>query len=187
MCQPRNLEQWRTLFSSPDVRLKPFLPDGTYVFPWEKDYLSFPALVDSKTLPDLSLSTVIMAGGNRDSVECNVGQRLAGRLDVRDGYGRNRHDGLDEVRIWMVDIENNKRRAVGQVTDLRNGSYGLEITCLWSGSVATLRVAVSYPRELVRATIQQVIRGATRYTAGLFKSKDGVEEVDKPTFYRRVF
>ena len=46
---------------------------------------------------------------------------------------------MDEVRMWMVDTENKKRRATGQVTDLRNGSYKLETTCLWAGSVAKVR------------------------------------------------
>ena len=136
MCQPRRLPQWEKLMSSPKVHFKPFLSDGQYIFPWERDYLKFPPLVDSKTLPDLALSTFNMAGGNGKEVGCDVGQRLTGRLDVRDGYGRRRHDGMDEVRIWIVDTANTSQRAVGQVEDFRNGSYGLEITCLWPGTLA---------------------------------------------------
>ena len=145
MCQPTNFSQWRVLLASPDVRLKPFLPKyvhGKYMFPWENDYLRFPPLMDSKSLPDLALSTFTMAGGNGSGIACDVGQRLTGRLDVRDGYGRKRHDGMDEVRMWMVDSAHNKQRAVGQVTDFRNGSYGLEITCLWPGSVVKVNCPV---------------------------------------------
>ena len=40
-------------------------------------------------------------------------------------------------------------------------------------------MAVSYPREFVRSVIEQVNHGATRYTAGLFRSKEGVEEVGR--------
>ena len=139
MCHPKTLSQWNRLLSKESVIFKPFLPEAVYMFSWEKEYLSFPSLVDNKTLPDLSLSSVVMAGQTGSEVACDVGQRLTGRLDVKDGYGRSRHDGMDEVRIWMVDTATNNRSATGQVTDFRNGSYGLEITCLWARSVAKVR------------------------------------------------
>ena len=143
MCRFKTLSQWKSFFLNSAVALKPFPPEGEYIFSWEKEYLSFPSLVDSKTLPDLSLSSVIMTSQNGAEVACDVGQRLTGRLDVKDGYGRQRHDGMDEVRVWMVDTAYSKRRATGQVVDFRNGSYGLEITCLWPGSVAKVTFSLN--------------------------------------------
>ena len=43
--------------------------------------------------------------------------------------------------------------------------------------LSQLHVAISYPREFVRAAIEEVNRGVARYTAGLFRSRQGVEEV----------
>ena len=149
MCRPKTFSEWNDLFSSQSVIFKPFLPDGQYMFSWEKEYLIFPSLIDSKTLPDLSLSSVIMAGQTGSEVACTVGQRLTGRLDVKDGYGRQRHDGMDEVRIWMVDTVYSNRSATGQVTDFRNGSYGLEITCLWPGSVAKVREKIESKKDTI--------------------------------------
>lgn len=178
MCHPRNLSEWNDLFSSPDLpKFKPLFPERTYTLTWEKDYLRYPPLDDSKTLPDLSFSIVTMEKEKEGWVSCDVGQRLTGRLDVKDGYNRQRKDGLDEVRMWMVEETKSQRRAVGQVTDYRNGSYGLEITCLWPGSVSRLYVAIYYPREYIRVVIQQKNAGVTRFSGALFKDNNGTEEI----------
>ncbi|GFN84668.1 nxpe family member 3 [Plakobranchus ocellatus] len=177
MCRPTTRPAWNGLLKSSIIRFETFIPEGKYVYEWEKEYLSFSPVEDLKRLPDLRLSTIKVQDAKESYVSCDVGQRLIGRVDLKDGYGKPRQEGLDEVRAWLVDSVHRDRSAVAQVTDYRNGSYGLGITCLWPGSHAMLRVSVSYPREYLRAVIQQVNSGATRFTGGLFKSDKGFEEV----------
>ncbi|XP_059175210.1 NXPE family member 4-like [Physella acuta] len=146
---------------------KPFLARGQYVFEWEKKYLSHPPLNDIKTLPDLKLSKVTVENTRQGVVRCKILETIHGRLDVVDGYGRQRTKGDDVVRVWMKGGNNSDYAVVGNVTDLQNGSYTFAVKCLWNGT-SLIKVAISYPREFMRVVIHQIQVGVARYMSGTF-------------------
>ncbi|XP_059159230.1 NXPE family member 3-like [Physella acuta] len=156
------------------VEKKPFLARGQYVFEWEKKYLSYPPLNDIKTLPDLKLSKVTVENTRQGVVRCKILETIHGRLDVVDGYGRQRTKGDDVVRVWMKGGNNSDHAVVGNVTDLQNGSYTFTVKCLWAG-ISKLSVAISYPREFLRIAIHQIYIGRSWYMTGTFE-KSSIKE-----------
>lgn len=132
-CNVTNFYVWLEINNRGLMPYKPFLARGQYVFHWEKNYLSYPPLVDLKTLPDLNLSTVTLEGSHNGAVKCKAFDILIGRVDLVDRYGRRRGRGDDEVRVWIVSRSQPLLSAVGEVKDMKNGSYLFQIRCLWPG------------------------------------------------------
>ncbi|XP_059159236.1 NXPE family member 2-like [Physella acuta] len=154
---------------------KPFLARGQFIFDWEKKYLSYPPLNDIKTLPDLKLSKVTVQNTRQGVARCKILETIHGRLDVVDGYGRQRTNGDDVVRVWMKGSNSTGYAVVGDVLDLKNGSYVFNVKCLWAG-LSSLHVAIAYPREFIRTVIHQVHIGATRFMAATFKKGNYSED-----------
>ncbi|XP_059144728.1 NXPE family member 3-like [Physella acuta] len=155
LCEARTMEKFDSIISRNLIQKpKPFLARGQYVFEWEKKYLSYPPLNDSKTLPDLELSKVTVENTRQGVVRCKILETIHFRLDVVDGYGRQRTKGDDVVRVWMKGGNNSDYAVVGNVTDLQNGSYTFSVKCLWAG-ISKLHVAIAYPREFIRTVIHQ--------------------------------
>ncbi|XP_059175212.1 NXPE family member 3-like [Physella acuta] len=173
ICDKASLESLKNLNLTFEgvLPFRPFLERGQYVFEWEKKYLSYPPLNDIKTLPDLKLSKVTVENTRQGVVRCKILETIHGRLDVVDGYGRQRTKGDDVVRVWM---NNSDHAVVGNVTDLQNGSYTFSVKCLWAGS-SKLTLAISYPREFIRIVIHQIHLGVSRYMAADFV-KDDIRE-----------
>ncbi|XP_059175213.1 NXPE family member 4-like [Physella acuta] len=174
ICDTSTLESVRDVISRGVLPLKPFLERGQYVYEWERKYLSYPPLNDTRTLPDLKLSKVTVENTRQGVVRCKILETVHGSLDVVDGYGRQRTKGDDVVRVWMKGGNNSDYAVVGNVTDLQNGSYTFSVKCLWAGS-SKLNVAISYPREFIRIVIHQIHLGVSRYMAADFL-KGGIRE-----------
>ncbi|XP_059145937.1 uncharacterized protein LOC131933158 [Physella acuta] len=119
-------------------------------------------------LPDLELSKVTVENTRQGVVRCKILETIHGRLDVVDGYGRQRTKGDDVVRVWMKGNNPTGYAVVGDVLDLKNGSYVFNVKCLWTG-LSSLHVAIAYPREFIRTVIHQIHVGATRLMAATFK------------------
>ncbi|XP_059147833.1 NXPE family member 4-like [Physella acuta] len=173
-CNATNPVQWNRLSHAGLLPYRPFLARGQYVFRWEKRILSYPPLFDYKTLPDKSLSKVVMENVHNGTVTCKMFGYLRGRVDLVDGYGRRRTRGDDEVRVWVKSADVKGYASSGDVTDLKNGSYSFTIRCLWPGKTS-LYVALAYPREFLRTVLHQIHIGATRYMVVTF-SKDSIQE-----------
>ncbi|CAL1532345.1 unnamed protein product [Lymnaea stagnalis] len=171
-CSLVSYEDWNKALSSTTFQYSPFLTGNQYIFEFEKEHLSYPPLSDSKELPDLTLSTVVIEDVQDGVVSCNVNDTISGRVDLIDGYGKQRTSGGDEVRVWVVNEFN--FRASGYVIDLRNGSYQIFVRCLWPGA-AKIHIAVAYPREFIRATIHHSHVGMARFLMGRFEN-NGTEE-----------
>ncbi|XP_059140770.1 uncharacterized protein LOC131928700 [Physella acuta] len=173
VCTAKTNQEFRDLIQEDLIQQKPFLDRGQYVYSWEKKYLSYPPLTDTKTLPSLTLSRVTVKNVTKGVVTCHVFETIQGRLDVVNGYGRQRTKGDDVVRVWMKgdnnikDDNNTDYASVGDVTDLGNGSYLYSVKCLWTGN-SSLNVAISYPREFIRVVIHQIHVGVARYMTGEF-------------------
>ncbi|BFZ25924.1 hypothetical protein BsWGS_28962 [Bradybaena similaris] len=174
-CAATSFQDWKYAVKSPELKFKPLLANFEYIYPFEVDYLSQPPMTDSKQLPSLILSKVYIEGTSSGEVVCAIGGTLKGRVDLVDGYGKQRTLGGDEVRVWVVDKKTKKYRAAGHVIDLRNGSYQISIRCLWPGK-SQLNVAVAYPREFLRAVIQQTHLAVTWLVVARFKRRN-IEEV----------
>uniref|UniRef100_A0A2C9L6L2 Uncharacterized protein n=1 Tax=Biomphalaria glabrata TaxID=6526 RepID=A0A2C9L6L2_BIOGL len=126
---------WNKRLVAGDFIVRPFLKDGMYIYEFEKEYLNYPPLEDMKQLPDLKLSKITMFGMNNDTVRCDIGDVINGRVDLVDSYDHPRHRGGDEVRMWLVSKSEKQFRTSGHVTDLNNGSYLLTGHCLWPGNI----------------------------------------------------
>ncbi|XP_059147841.1 uncharacterized protein LOC131935464 [Physella acuta] len=174
-CSAMNATAWEDLNKEGRMPFRPFLSRGQYVFDWEKNLLSYPPLFDYKTLPDKSLSKVVMENVHNGTVTCKMFGYLRGRVDLVDGYGRRRTRGDDEVRVWVKSADVKGYASSGDVTDLKNGSYSFTIRCLWPGK-SSLNVALSYPREFLRVTVHQTHVGVTRLTRATFV-KEKIKEV----------
>ncbi|KAH9515780.1 hypothetical protein Btru_011990 [Bulinus truncatus] len=173
-CSAVTPAQWDKVLAEASYPKVPLLSKGQYIYEFEKDYLSYPPLEDMKQLPDVKLSNVTMFGVDNDTVRCQVGDTVTGRVDLVNGYGQPRAKGGDEVRVWLVDSGTKQYRSAGQVTDFNNGSYLITAWCLWPG-VTTINVAVVYPREYIRTVIHQTHLSITRFTYGKF-AYNGTEE-----------
>uniref|UniRef100_A0A2C9M6Z6 NXPE C-terminal domain-containing protein n=1 Tax=Biomphalaria glabrata TaxID=6526 RepID=A0A2C9M6Z6_BIOGL len=166
-CSSFTKEDWSRRLTAGDFIVKPFLKDGMYIYEFEKEYLSYPPLEDMKQLPDLNLSTITVFGSINDTVRCDIGDVINGRVDLVDSYGHSRHRGGDEVRMWLVSKSKKQFRTSGHVTDLNNGSYLITGHCLWPGNIQ-INVAVVYPREYIRTVIHQAQLSASRFIYGNF-------------------
>ncbi|XP_055892455.1 NXPE family member 1-like [Biomphalaria glabrata] len=166
-CSTFTKEDWSTRLTAEDFIVRPFLKDGMYIYEFEKEYLSYPPLEDMKQLPDLNLSTITVFGSINDTVHCDIGDVIRGRVDLVDSYGHSRHRGGDEVRMWLVSKSKKQFRTSGHVTDLNNGSYLITGHCLWPGNIQ-INVAVVYPREYIRTVIHQAQLSASRFIYGNF-------------------
>ncbi|XP_059144724.1 NXPE family member 2-like [Physella acuta] len=169
VCSATSKNEFNGLTEKDLIVPKPFLARGQYVFEWEKKYLSYPPLTDTKTLPDLELSKVTVENTRQGVVRCKILETIHGRLDVVDGYGRQRTKGDDVVRVWMKGSNPTGYAVVGDVLDLKNGSYVFSVKCLWTG-LSSLHVAIAYPREFIRTFIHQIHIGATRFMTATFKN-----------------
>ncbi|XP_055890467.1 NXPE family member 1-like [Biomphalaria glabrata] len=158
---------WNKRLVAGNFIVRPFLKDGMYIYEFEKEYLNYPPLEDMKQLPDMKLSKITMFGMNNDTVRCDIGDVINGRVDLVDSYDHPRHRGGDEVRMWLVSKSEKQFRTSGHVTDLNNGSYLLTGHCLWPGNIQ-INVAVMYPREYMRATMHQAQLSVSRYIYGNF-------------------
>ncbi|XP_059144732.1 uncharacterized protein LOC131931919 [Physella acuta] len=174
LCKAKITSDFNRLLAKDLIVPKPFLARGQYIFDWEKKYLSYPPLNDTKTLPDLKLSNVTVENTRQGVVRCKILETIHGRLDVVDGYGRQRTKGDDVVRVWMKGSNSTGYAVVGDVLDLKNGSYVFNVKCLWTGE-SSLHVAIAYPREFIRTVIHQVHIGATRFMTARFKKRNRVE------------
>ncbi|CAL1532344.1 unnamed protein product [Lymnaea stagnalis] len=172
-CSLVSYEDWEKAIRRQQLNYSPFLTGNQYIFEFEKEHLSYPPLSDSKELPDLTLSIVVIEDVQDGVVSCNVNDTISGRVDLIDGYGKQRTSGGDEVRVWVVNEFN--FRASGYVIDLRNGSYQIFVRCLWPGA-AKIHIAVAYPREFIRATIHHTHVGMARFVTAKFE-KNVTEEV----------
>ncbi|XP_059144727.1 uncharacterized protein LOC131931914 [Physella acuta] len=132
-CTVTSTKEFNGLIAKGLMVPKPFLARGQYIFDWEKKYLSYPPLNDIKTLPDLKLSKVTVENTRQGVVRCKILETIHGRLDVVDGYGRQRTKGDDVVRVWMKGSNSTGYAVVGDVLDLKNGSYVYNVKCLWAG------------------------------------------------------
>uniref|UniRef100_A0A2C9L517 NXPE C-terminal domain-containing protein n=1 Tax=Biomphalaria glabrata TaxID=6526 RepID=A0A2C9L517_BIOGL len=166
-CSSFTKEDWSTRLTAGEFIVRPFLKDGMYIYEFEKEYLSYPPLEDMKQLPDLNLSTITVFGSINNTVRCDIGDVIRGRVDLVDSYGQPRHKGGDEVRMWLVSKSEKQFRSSGHVTDLNNGSYMFNGLCLWPGNIQ-INVAVVYPREYIRATMHQAQLSASRFIYGNF-------------------
>ncbi|XP_059154469.1 NXPE family member 2-like [Physella acuta] len=170
-CNAMNATAWEDLNKEGRMPFTPFLSRGQYVFDWEKHLLSYPPLFDYKTLPDKSLSKVVMENVHNGTVTCKMFGYLRGRVDLVDGYGRRRTRGDDEVRVWVKSADVQGYASSGDVTDLKNGSYSFTIRCLWPGN-SSLYIALSYPREFLRVAVHQIHLGVSRMTRATFANED---------------
>ncbi|KAK6982035.1 NXPE family member 4-like isoform X1 [Biomphalaria glabrata] len=166
-CSSFTKEDWSRRLTAGDFIARPFLKDGMYIYEFEKEYLSYPPLEDMKQLPVLNLSKITVFGSINDTVHCDIGDVINGRVDLVDSYGQPRHKGGDEVRMWLVSKSEKQFRTSGHVTDLNNGSYLFNGLCLWPGNIQ-INVAVVYPSEYIRATIHQAQLSASRFIYGNF-------------------
>ncbi|GFO31152.1 nxpe family member 2 [Plakobranchus ocellatus] len=188
MCRLTKQIDWAKALRRLKVNVTPFLTKDVYVYPYEREYLSYPKARHANDLPSAKNSLVIFPGagasGNVSIVTCKLGESLAGRLDVMDGRGEPRAGGGDEVRAWIgatklhdgKPISSLYPRSMVSVTDLKNGSYELEVPCLWAGR-SHLTVNIRYPREFLRMAVETVRRGLSRFVGARFESEGAVEEV----------
>ena len=188
LCQITRQGEWANKLGQVGAELTPFLDKDVYVYPYEREYLSYPKAREIRDLPSAKKSRVVLIGavtkGKFSTVTCKLGETVAARLDVVDGAGRPRTSGGDEVRAWVgatyafdgSRIDSMYPRAMAAVVDLHNGSYRIEIACLWAGR-SRLVVRVRYPREFLRMVIETVRSGLSRFLGARFQKGAAVEEV----------
>ena len=113
----------------------------------EREILKDEPLTDLSTVafPNTSQLEVLGLGpGGR----AKVGQHVTARVLLKDEAGRAVVKGGHEVRIWMVDTDN-EASVAADVTDLHNGTYVASLPVLWTGTIE-VRAALVRPREFRR-------------------------------------
>ncbi|GFO39287.1 nxpe family member 2 [Plakobranchus ocellatus] len=188
LCRLTQQNKWTRALQSVKIEVTPFLTNDVYVYPYELEYLSYSKARTADDLPNAKNSLLTFPGavasGNVSIVSCKLGETLTGRLDLIDGRGKQRIGGGDEVRAWMGAIKSFEGETINSmyprsmvpVTDLKNGSYKLEVPCLWAGR-SHLILNIRYPREFLRMAVETVRRGLSRFLGARFESGGAVEEV----------
>ncbi|RUS84943.1 hypothetical protein EGW08_007305, partial [Elysia chlorotica] len=134
---------------------------------WEWDMYKDPPLINIKATVDELFSKAELLN---HSGPFRVGETVALRVDLYDGYGRARTRGGDDVRVWLKDDGTDSALST-TVSDLRNGSYLASIPLLFAGT-AKVKVSVTFPREIRRALfyLRNVMKGM-RLNVGGFVSE----------------
>ncbi|CAL1531681.1 unnamed protein product [Lymnaea stagnalis] len=136
-------------------------PPKAELYDFEREYLSDPPLTDAKRASSNIFSKVTLVNTSSTFV---VGDTVALRVDMSDGYGQPKVKGGDEVRAWLKDRSSS---VACHVTDHKNGTY--LVTCLlpWEGQLRVF-VELTYPREfftvlftshLVLKTLAPIVAG----------------------------
>ncbi|KAK3749519.1 hypothetical protein RRG08_043425 [Elysia crispata] len=114
----------------------------------EKELLSEAALTDALKVPNESYTKVAILNPKPTH---SVGQTVAIRIDIYNGYGHPMARGGDVIWVWLTEKEKGAALAA-HITDFRNGTYLAEAPVLWIGQI-TIKVSVRYPRESLRALL----------------------------------
>ncbi|XP_050396833.2 NXPE family member 1 [Patella vulgata] len=122
----------------------PNFPPKNEMLPVEQEMLHDEEFVDILTAANLNHSTLTLLN---PKTQYNVGDVITVRINMVDGYGKQRVVGGDDVRVRMKGI-NNVHLASGNVMDLNNGSYTVTLKALWSGKV-TIEATLPYTREAI--------------------------------------
>ena len=188
ICNITKQGRWTNALQKGRVPLTPFLDGDVYVYPYERKYLNYPDPPDSSYLPSAKKSRIVLAvyamRGKISTATCKLGGTVTARLDLVDEAGRLRTSGGDEVRAWVgathdhngEPIDSMFPRAMASVADLNNGSYLINVSCLWAGR-SHLIVTLRYPREFLKMVVQTVRRGLSRFLGARFKKGEITEEV----------
>ncbi|GFO05927.1 nxpe family member 1 [Plakobranchus ocellatus] len=97
----------------------------------ESELLSEAPLLDPHKIPHETHTKVYLLNPRP---EYSIGQKVAIRIDVHDGYGQLLPRGGDLVWVWLY--ETDKGAAVAaNVKDFRNGTYLAEVPVLWIGTI----------------------------------------------------
>ena len=188
MCNFTAQARWTNALQQNGAEVMPFVDDDVYVYPYERKYLSYPKLPDSSYLPSARKSRVVLTAGvmrgKTSTATCRLGGSATARLDLVDEAGRPRTLGGDEVRAWVgaTHDHNGKQidamypRAMASVVDLNNGSYMINVSCLWAGR-SRLVVNLRYPREFMMMVVRTVRSGLSRFLGARFEKGGIVEEV----------
>ncbi|RUS74284.1 hypothetical protein EGW08_017959 [Elysia chlorotica] len=141
-------------------------PPHTASYDFEKRYLSQPPAqsLDGVTSLDKTLVELVNMSGRP---EAQVGENVTVRVEARDGLGRPKTIGGDEVWVWFVDTSG-KGAITASVRDLDNGTYIASTVLRWTGTYR-VNVAIAYPREYLRAFIHtHLVIKQTRLFLGHF-------------------
>ncbi|GFR96705.1 NXPE family member 2 [Elysia marginata] len=188
LCNFTTQARWSYSLQQADAELRPFLQEDVYVYPYEREYMSYPENSDPSYLPSAKKSRIVFqtssTPGKVSTATCRLGETVTARLDLLDEAGRSRTSGGDEVRAWVgaTHAHNGSKintmfpRAMAPVVDLNNGSYRIDISCLWAGQ-SRLVVKLRYPREFVSLVIRVVRKGGSRFLGARFQKGAVTEEV----------
>lgn len=68
------------------------------------------------------------------SLVFKVGESVAFKIEMKDGRGRAKLKGGDQIRAWLVD-DVSKSRMAANVVDINNGTYVISASLLWTGKL----------------------------------------------------
>ncbi|XP_012935466.1 NXPE family member 4 [Aplysia californica] len=124
-------------------------PPTTKLYDFERRYLTQPPLTN-RSLASSEFKSVVHLLGGRTTFE--VGENVTLRVDMKDGQGRPKVSGGDEVRVWFKDV-GKKKSVAANVLDLGNGSYLATGLLPWEGKVK-VQTVLAHSSAYIRAVIQ---------------------------------
>ncbi|KAK7503115.1 hypothetical protein BaRGS_00005741 [Batillaria attramentaria] len=140
----------------------------------EASYLAYPRLQHMDDAPNEFRSRVVLISPPNQVHK--VGDKIQFRVDLYDLRGKAREGGGDEVRAWLTTPLLPNTAVAAHVTDLGNGSYVAETILKWTG-LTLVRVALTYPREFLRALVElRHELHTTRWITAIFNNRNGSQE-----------
>ncbi|CAL1531680.1 unnamed protein product [Lymnaea stagnalis] len=143
-------------------------PPVAAMFDFEKEYLSDPPLIDAKSVSSSLHSTAVLLN---TSSKFHVGDTIRIKVVIKDGYGRRKTKGGDEIRAWIRDLDHDSKLSA-HVTDFSNGTYLITSILPWQGRLKVF-VELAYPREYFTAllTSHLLIKAYQQSIGGFFNTQ----------------